>query len=131
MPKGIEEELFGPLNIDEYESAEILRLKEMQKAVVRFPKFESLKQQLSLYSDDHRLLRCKRRLQNASIPFDAKHPILLPADHHLTVPIIDNCHKRTAHNGVKETLTELRSRFWVTKGRQTVRRVISKGSSCW
>ena len=42
--KRIEEKLFGALNIDEYESAEILWLKEMQKAVVRSSKFESLKQ---------------------------------------------------------------------------------------
>ena len=99
--KRIEEKLFGPLNIDEYESAEILWLKEMQKAVVRSPKFESLKQQLGLYSFDHGLLKCKGRLQNSSIPFDAKHPILLPADHHSTMLIIEDCHKRTLHNGVK------------------------------
>ena len=41
--KRIEEKLFEPLNTDEYESAEILWLKEMQKAVVKTPKFESLK----------------------------------------------------------------------------------------
>ena len=128
--KRIVEKLFGPLNIDEHESAEILCLKEMQKAVVRSPEFESLKQQLGLYSGDHGLLRCKGRLQNASIPFDAKHPIILPADHYFTVLIIDNCHMRTLHNGVKETLIELKSRFWVTKGRQTVRRVISKCVNC-
>ena len=99
-------------------------LKEIPKTVVRSLKFENLKQQHGLYSDDHRLLRCKGRLKNASIPFNAKHPILLPADHHLTVLIIDNCRKRTLHNSVKETLTELTSRFWVSKGRQAVRRVI-------
>ena len=44
--------------------------------------------------------------------------------------ISENCHKRTLHNGVKETLTELRSRFWVIKGRQTIRRVISKCVNC-
>lgn len=128
--KGIEEKRFGPLHIDEYESAEILWLKEMQKTAVRSPKFESLKQQLGLYSDDDGQFRCKGRLQNASIPFDSKHPILLPADHHLTVLIIEDCHKRALHNGVKETLTELRSRFWVINGRQTVRRVISKCVNC-
>lgn len=106
----------GLLSIDEYESAEILWLKEIQKTVVRSLKFENLKQQHGLYSEDHRLLRCKERLQNAAIPFNAKHPILLPADYHLTVLIIDNCHKRT----LNETFTELRSRFWVNKGRQVV-----------
>ena len=128
--KETQEKLVGPLSNEECESVEILWLKEMQKAVVRSPRFENLKQQLGLYSDDNGLLRCRGRLQNASIPFDAKHPILLPVDHHLTVLIIDDCHQRVLHNGVKETLTELRSRFWVTRGRQTVRKVISKCVNC-
>ena len=34
------------------------------------------------------------------------------------------------HNGVKETLTDLRSRFWVVRGRQTVRDVISPCATC-
>ena len=93
--KGIEEIIFGPLHIVKYESAEILWLKEMQKTAVRSPKFESLKQQLGLNSDDDGLLRCKGRLQNAFISFDAEHPILLPAVHHMTVLIIEDCHKRT------------------------------------
>ena len=91
---------------------------------VRSPRFKSLKDQLGLYFDDNGLRRCKGRLQNTSIPFDAKHPILLPADHHLTVPIINDCHQRVLQDGVKETLTELRYRFWITKGRHTVRKVL-------
>ena len=43
---------------------EILWLKEMRKAVVSSPRFESLKQEHGLYSDDNRLLMCKRRFQN-------------------------------------------------------------------
>ena len=34
------------------------------------------------------------------------------------------------HNGVKETLTGLRSKFWVVKGPQTVRKVISSCATC-
>ncbi|XP_068761945.1 uncharacterized protein [Montipora capricornis] len=34
------------------------------------------------------------------------------------------------HNGVRETLTELRSCFWVVKGRQAVKTVIGKCSVC-
>lgn len=70
------------------------------------------------------------KVTKRTIPFNAKHPILLPADHHLTVLIIDNCHQRTLHNSVKETLTKLRSRFWVNKGRQIVWRVIPKCVNC-
>ena len=128
--KETKKKLVGPLSNEECESVEILWLKEMQKAVVRSPRFENLKQQLGLYSDDNGLLRCRGRLQSASIPFDAKHLILLPVDHHLTVLIIDDCHQRVLHNGAKETLTELKSRFWVPRGRQTVQKVISKCVNC-
>jgi hypothetical protein len=34
------------------------------------------------------------------------------------------------HNGIGDTLTELRARFWVTRGRQTVRKVVGKCSVC-
>ena len=34
------------------------------------------------------------------------------------------------HNGLEETLTHLRSRYWIPKGRQTVRRVIYKCVIC-
>ena len=107
----------GPLITDEYEAAEILWLRQMQQAVVESPRFESLKKQLGLYADNNGLLRCKGRLQNATIPFSAKYPILLPADHYLTARIIDDCHKRVLYNGSRESLAELRSRFWIVKGR--------------
>ncbi|XP_044183283.1 uncharacterized protein LOC122963962 [Acropora millepora] len=120
----------GPLSTDEYGAAEILWLREMQQAVVESPRFESLKYQLGLYTDDNGLLRCKGRLQNATIPFNAKYPILLPADHYLTALIIHDCHKRVLHNGSRETLAELRSRFWIVRGRQVVRKVLSRCVIC-
>ena len=64
------------------------------------------------------------------LPFDARFPIFLPSDNHLTALITEECHRKVLHNGVKETLTELRSRFWVPKGRQVVRRVIARCSVC-
>ena len=72
-----------------------------------------------------KLLRCKGRLQNATIPIDAKHPIILPQDHYLTELIIRDCHQRVLHNGMKETLTEMRTRFWAVRGRQIIRKIVS------
>ena len=34
------------------------------------------------------------------------------------------------HNGVKETLAELRSRFWIVKGRQLVKKIIGQCKIC-
>lgn len=56
----------GPLSTDEYETAEILWLREMQQAEVESPRFESLKKQLGLCVDDNGLLRCKGRLQKCN-----------------------------------------------------------------
>jgi hypothetical protein len=34
------------------------------------------------------------------------------------------------HNGVKETLVEFRSKYWITKGRQFIRKIVDKCVTC-
>ena len=34
------------------------------------------------------------------------------------------------HNGVRETLTQVRSKYWITKGRQVVKKILSKCTNC-
>ena len=41
-----------------------------------------------------------------------------------------NAHQRVLHNGVKETLTELQSRFWILKGRSTVKQILHHCTTC-
>ena len=49
---------------------------------------------------------------------------------HKTKLIVENVHCRVGHNGVRSTLTELRTRFWIIKGRQYVKKVIGKCIVC-
>ena len=116
------EEPNGLLSTGEYALEEILWIREMQQSVIKSHTFKELKQQLALYTDESELLRCNGRLQNLTIPFNAKFPIFLPLDHDLTVLIIRDCHKWVQQNGVRETLAEQRSRFWFVKERQVVRK---------
>ena len=44
--------------------------------------------------------------------------------------MITDCHVQVAHNGLAETLNQLRTRFWVPKARQTIKRVISHCRLC-
>ena len=44
--------------------------------------------------------------------------------------MIEDCHCRIKHDGLKATLTEYRTRFWTTKGRQYVKKVIGNCSKC-
>ena len=80
------------------------------------------KQQLILFEDDSRSLRCWGRIDSAvNLPYSAKHPVLLPSNHRLTILYIIQAYARVLHNRMKETLTELHSRFWVIKGRSVVK----------
>ena len=50
--------------------------------------------------------------------------------YHITRLIIEQCHRTVMHNGLRETLTQLRTRFWISKGRQRVKKVIAKCNVC-
>ena len=66
----------------------------------------------------------------ALLDFITEHSILLPQRNYLSDLIIRDCHEDVMHNGLKETLTQLRSRYWIPRGRQTVRRVIYRCVIC-
>lgn len=44
----------------------------------------------------------------------------------MTSLIVNDAHRRVLHNGVRDTLTEVRTRYWVVKGRSLVRRIIHR-----
>ena len=65
------------------------------------------------------------------VPYGVRHPILLPKDHTVTRLIIISAHVNLGHgSGVEHVLTELRARFWIIKGRRTVRNTIEKCPGC-
>ena len=72
------------------------------------------------------ILRCRGRLENSDLDVDSQPPIILMKDRKLTKLLIEECHKKVHHGGVRATLGELRSQFWVPKGRQVVKRVLRK-----
>ena len=44
--------------------------------------------------------------------------------------IVMDCHERDMDNGVKETLAELRTHYWLVNGRQSVKAVIPSCNKC-
>ena len=56
---------------------------------------------------------------------------MLHRNHHLTTLVVRNAHERVQHNGAKETLTEVRSKFWIVKGRSLIRSLIFQCVVCW
>ncbi|XP_064462311.1 uncharacterized protein LOC135372771 [Ornithodoros turicata] len=70
------------------------------------------------------------RLQFAHEEDSARHPVLLPAKHRLRELLVLDVHRRLHHTGVQDTLCELRLKYWIVKGLQTVRRVLQTCLQC-
>jgi len=85
---------------------------------------------LNPYLDQEKIVRVGGRLQNSSLPFEAKHPIILCHRHPITALIIRETHLDLYHAQTERTLCELRGRYWVLRGRDTVRKFIRKCVTC-
>lgn len=115
---------------EDIDSALLFWIKESQRCLLNDQRFKSWSQQFFLFTDDKGVLRCGGRLSNATLPYATRHPVLLSRDHYLTSLLVRQAHQQVMHNGVKETLTELRTRYWLIKGRSLVRKIIHKCVIC-
>ena len=86
-------------------------IKDLQRSLVKDTNYSQWVHQLQLYEDQEGIIRLKGRLSNSSLSFDTKHPILLPSQHHASLLIIDQAHKAVMHNGLRDTLSQLRTKF--------------------
>ena len=87
-------------------------------------------QQFGLFLDDDYVLRCKGRLNNASLNLGSKNPILLPNKSRFVELLICEIHDKVKHSGIRDTLTTIRERFWLIRGREAVKRIIKKCVIC-
>ena len=118
------------LEVQEINEARNLFIKTDQLSIKRDKNFENLKHNLRVFEDEQGILRCGGRLENAPLPFETKHPILFSRESEFTRLLIRNAHEIVRHNGVRETLSQLRTQYWVVQGRQTVRKYLSKCTTC-
>ena len=99
-------------------------IRDIQAQLTTNVKFKNWEREFGVSKDKKGIFRCGGRLDNAELTEMQKHPIMLDSKHHVTRLIVEQSHERVSHNGIKETLTELRSRFWIVRGRQFVRKVL-------
>lgn len=80
--------------------------------------------QFALFIDDDQLVKCQGRIGNSQLPVVSKNPVLLPSKHPFVTLLIRRAHELTKHSGVNQTLTHLREKYWVLKGRQVTRNIV-------
>ena len=95
------------LSGDELKKAENEWVKVAQTTLRRQRNFEQLVKEFNL-TEVEGILKCGGRLRNSDLDPLAQRPVILPKDHEFTKLVIEDCHNRVYHSGVRATLTELR-----------------------
>jgi hypothetical protein len=127
--KGIQESDSSMFCTMERQEAETLWIQDAQNLLYG-KDMKTLAKQFNLFQDEKGVWRCAGRLSNAELPYAVKYPILLPRGHPLTALVVKEAHERVCHDGVRETLTEIRSKYWIPKGRNFTRKIIHNCVLC-
>lgn len=86
--------------------------------------------QLNPFVNNNNLLCVGERLQNAPVNTSLKNPVILPHNHQLTTLIIRDAHLISLHGGFTLTHSLLRRKYWILRGRDTVRHITRKCVTC-
>ncbi|XP_046862618.1 uncharacterized protein LOC124456128 [Xenia sp. Carnegie-2017] len=119
----------GPIKASEMNDGECEWIKSAQLELREQPEFKQLERQYGLI-EMNGILHCTGRLGESDLEAEAREPIVLPRRQYFTELVIRQCHESVMHGGVRSTLAQLRSKYWVPKGRQEVKRVSGGCVAC-
>lgn len=88
-------------------------------------------QGLSLFLDEQGIIRVGGRLGNADIPYEQKHPILLPRSHRFTDLLIEDFHRQLKHPGTATLQSIIQQQYWIIASRQVIRSRLRNCIACY
>ena len=88
------------------------------------------KSQLNPQLHDDDLIRLHGRFDNTDLPEEAIHPILLPKQETFVTLLSNHFHQKLFHAGVSHTLAQIRNKYWITQGRNEVKRTLRRCLVC-
>ncbi|XP_057711992.1 uncharacterized protein LOC130929085 [Corythoichthys intestinalis] len=134
------ERVHGELTTEELNTAEIYWVKVTQEQsfsqeICQLKSGQNIKndskiKDLKPFLDEEHIICVGGRLQHSDFSFREQHPWILPTNHRYSELLVKSCHERVMHSGVRDTLVQLRENFWVLRGRQLVKRVVSQCYIC-
>lgn len=135
------EKIIGELKIEEINCARQTIMKIVQNSVFKaeistINKGSALPSSSKLIKlnpkiDENGMLRIGGRLSHAIIPYEQRHPIIIPKNHHITNLIIQDCHQRLFHAGARLTLSIIRESYWPIDGLSCTKGIIRKCVKCF
>ncbi|XP_062538872.1 uncharacterized protein LOC134207167 [Armigeres subalbatus] len=75
-------------------------------------------------------MRVGGRLNLSQLPFQSKHPALLPKNHPLSQLIAEDYHRQLLHGGGRLLLSTIREKYWPLNGRNLVKTVVRNCFRC-
>jgi hypothetical protein len=86
---------------------------------------------LDTFLDEYGLLRVGGRIRESSLPFEEKHPLILPKKHFISDLIARHCHEKSCHQGRGITMSSIRSHgYWIIGLSSVVSSLIHKCAMC-
>ena len=126
--KGNAKRVLGAITSEEMQTAEDLWIRNVQ-LLFNDAKGKKMFKSLGAY-EENGLIRYKGRLENADLEFDTRNLIFMPRDHKLTELIIQDFHNSVKHLKVRSTLAEVRTKYWIPRGRQLVKKILHRCKIC-
>ena len=120
----------GNLSNEEIQNAKLIWIKENQNVLQDEKNYSEIVNSLNLFEDEDGIIRSKGRITNSSLPYETRLPIMLSKTHKLSKLLVILCHHRVKHNGVRQTLAEFRSNYWLTQGRSFVKKILFECVVC-
>ena len=115
----------------EVRNSELEWLKFEQHFIIQDSKFQKQKHSLNLYFDENDILRSQTRInQIKGVVLQESQPILLRSNSYFTELVVLKCHNEVKHSGLESTLNRIRCKYWLIRGRSTVKSIIRKCVTC-
>jgi hypothetical protein len=135
-----EEKISGPLSAEEFTDSEkywvqFVQKTEFETEFIQLSANSPIKPASRIFGLNPRLspdglIHLTGRLQDSKFQYFEKHPWIIPANSRFTELLIMREHQNLCHAGVSDTLTQLRERYWILRGRQTVKSCLNKCLIC-
>ncbi|XP_037922920.1 uncharacterized protein LOC119659079 [Hermetia illucens] len=85
---------------------------------------------LTPFLDNNSIIRVGGRLQNASIPYTAKHPAILPTSHPFTKLLLVDLHKDNLHIATQALRATAWQQFWILRDKGLASAVVHECVQC-
>lgn len=119
----------GPLSVENLQKAEAAII-QLCQSISFMDEMIALKNGLGVKKSSHlhklspiiqdNLIRVGGRLLKSAMPPEAKNPIILPTNHHVTQLLIRHVHENIGHSGRSHTLSRLRQKYWIPGGNAAI-----------